>query len=287
RIDGQFRGVLAGGNADVAAVATSVVDPIRHSATLSVAGEIVSVDHVGLSTPTNARVLEVADQYRVLGVGADNGCTSTQELPPQFPNPAELAVSIGMRRAGKPLDIRLEREFELAEQTADGDVANGLQLPGQPSETHANEFALPSRISPCLGLDQAGQVYKQGGTFFSTHGRPAPGRRTRSVGQLASFTASSRRPACTVCGSKPVSFDISASPPCPTAFDIRPATQRRWHSLKRSKTTAASDAHSDADSSFPSARSTTAAMRLPPSMDLMTECHTKNSQTGEQYSYGS
>jgi hypothetical protein len=77
------------------------------------------------------------------------------------------------------------------------------------------------------------------------------------------------------------------SPPCPIAFDIRPATQRRWHSLNRSKTTAASAAQADADSSSPNARNTTAAMHVPPSLDVVTARHTKNPQIGEQYFYGS
>jgi hypothetical protein len=68
---------------------------------------------------------------------------------------------------------------------------------------------------------------------------------------------------------------------------MRPATQRRWHSLKRSKTTAASAAHVEADSSFPNARNTTAAMRVPFSADLMPASHTKNPQILKQLFYDS
>src|SRR6516162_3643213 len=98
-----------------------------------------------------------------------------------------------MRRASEPLDICLERELELAEQTADCDVANGLQLPGQPSQTHTGEFALPLGITPGLWFNQAFQLLQQAGTFFSTQGRPAPGRRTRSLGQSVRFASTSRR----------------------------------------------------------------------------------------------
>src|SRR6266436_8637706 len=40
RIDSQLRGVLAGGDADVALIATNVVDSIRHGAAVSITGKI-------------------------------------------------------------------------------------------------------------------------------------------------------------------------------------------------------------------------------------------------------
>jgi hypothetical protein len=143
-----------------------VVDPIRHGAALGSAGKIVTIHNVGLSTPMDAWVLEVADQHGVFGIGADNRRPGAQEAPSQFPDPAQLAVAIGMRRPSEPLDVCLERELELAEHAADSDMANGLQLPGQPSQTYAHELALPFGISPSVGLDQAGQLFEQRGTFF-------------------------------------------------------------------------------------------------------------------------
>ena len=85
----------------VPGVATDVVDPVGDAPPRGVLGEVV-VEHVPVGLPpATARVLEVAYQFLLLGVHADDR-QAVREIPPADPGQvAELPVPVGVVRPGQ------------------------------------------------------------------------------------------------------------------------------------------------------------------------------------------
>ena len=73
RIDCEAGGVVVDADADPAGVLADVVDPVRHGAALAADEEVVDPHflRLALRTPFAAGVLEVADQFLLLGIDRD------------------------------------------------------------------------------------------------------------------------------------------------------------------------------------------------------------------------
>ncbi len=108
-VDGEVRGVGRDSDVEETSVRRQVVKAVGSRTALSVVGEIVSVDLVGLETPRAAGVLEIADQLLLLGVNADNGLTGFQEGLLLLAYVSELLVPVGVRRPSEALSVPFER----------------------------------------------------------------------------------------------------------------------------------------------------------------------------------
>ncbi|OWK43309.1 TPR repeat-containing protein [Fimbriiglobus ruber] len=237
RIDRKLRRVGRFAHVHVTAVVLYQVDAIRGGPALGVTEEVISVDLVRLVAPGLPILLEVADQLFFLGIHADDRPARFQEPPLLVGDVAELTIPIGVRWAGKPFPIRLQRVLEFVEQTPDGLGVDGMASLGQQlaqslqAQTHPPLFR--HRVAAGV-IDQQGyQVSLQDRIFFSKGGRPAPGRRTRPGGRLAKADPNSWRPRRMVWTWRPVMEDTRRSPPWPMRWASQAASQRRCCSLSR------------------------------------------------------
>ena len=104
---------------DITIVVANVVD--THGDGLSQCpARIVMVEHfAGVLPPAAARVLEVADQFLLLGVHADYRQPLPQIQLTHTSDVAELPVSIRVLKAGLLLAAGLQGEAKIAEQPTD------------------------------------------------------------------------------------------------------------------------------------------------------------------------
>ena len=58
---------------DRPSIGKQVIDPVRDGDTGGVGAEVVVVDQAGRQIPARAGILEVADQFALLGVDANDG----------------------------------------------------------------------------------------------------------------------------------------------------------------------------------------------------------------------
>src|SRR6185503_739863 len=104
------------------------------------------------------------------------------------------------------------------------------QLP----QTGPDPLLLTHRVTGRDRFDQLLQRSYDGRIFFSTGGRPPPGRRCRRlIGASANDPATSSWPRRIVFSSRPVIWDTSTAPPCPRRFASTAAYHRRSASPRR------------------------------------------------------
>jgi hypothetical protein len=82
-----------------------VVDPIRGSPAFGIAEEVVDVDLLGLVAPHRPGVLEVADQFLLLAVDADDRQAQFREDVDPLLDVDELPVPIRVVWPGEPLHV--------------------------------------------------------------------------------------------------------------------------------------------------------------------------------------
>jgi hypothetical protein len=147
----------------------------------------VGADRDTRPTPHRARVPEVADQFLLLGIDAQDGPPLGAELVDHLPDVPELAVPVGVGRAGQSLDVDAQIVLLVAEQMSHrgraGRVTESAQFVAEGSEAGADERVAGHRIAARCGLNQGHQRRDDPGIFFLTRGRPPPGLRMRSVGR--------------------------------------------------------------------------------------------------------
>ena len=106
------------------------------------------VNEASRALPTDTGVLEVADQFALLGIDADDGQATVLETVVEFGNTVELAIAVGGEVGGELFPVGAERVVHLMEQTGDraggdgdavlleqvGDLAGGATGPLQASD---------------------------------------------------------------------------------------------------------------------------------------------------------
>src|SRR5512142_3408978 len=100
-------------------IATEIVDPIGDAPPRGVLGE-VGIEHVPVGLPPAAAwVLEVAHQFLLLGVHAEDR-QAVREIPPaEAGQVAELPVPVGVVCPGQTFSVGAERIVMLAEQASE------------------------------------------------------------------------------------------------------------------------------------------------------------------------
>ena len=212
---------MGGADDHEAAVGGQVIDAVGDGDAVGEGAEVVVVDGMRGSFPSGAVVLEIADQFPLLGVDADDRQAAFGEPQALRRDMLELFVAIRTGAGRDALVIDPQPVAEVLEDAGDGpgthlDVEGGQLLcdllggPARPAATGdgiAGDIVLECRFD---GGDHLGR-------FFSTGWRPPPGRRIRW--RWTSPASSCWRPLATVPGSRPSSSATRRSPPWPTLSD--------------------------------------------------------------------
>ena len=201
----------------MAFVAFGVVDALGRRAARRIGREVVIVDLFSFATPGLAGIFELAEEFLLLGIDADSRVATAAEFLAMFGDMPELPIAFGVRLSGvQHFAVTSLAVLRFSQQSTDRRwTAAVIQLHGQPSQPRADPLLVGTRIAGCFGINALQQVGDQGRVFFSTRGRPPPGRRTRSVGRARNSSPSSSRPRRIVSGCRPVISAIRVIPPCP------------------------------------------------------------------------
>lgn len=195
-IDGEFGRVGRLSECDIALIAPDIVNAIGHDTPLSVAGEVMGVDGYCLSAPVGARIVETADEFFLLGVHTDARPARLLKSDSLVVDVVELLVSVRVWVGVQSFDVALGSDLLLIQEASDGFTTQGnIFLVSEPLLYLAQTLTDPELSGlwlPChLLLNQLIQLVGNGDIFFSVLGRPAPGRRTRSLGRPSRFSANS------------------------------------------------------------------------------------------------
>jgi len=137
------------------------------------------------AVPFGAAVFEVADQFALLTVDADDGEALSLEASPQRADMLELLIAVRAGVGGDLLAVDAQREIHLIEKTSHRigrgrdidllehlrDLLGRLASPLQPGDGIPGGVVLQQNLD---GLDYFGRI-------FSTRLRPAPPLRVRST----------------------------------------------------------------------------------------------------------
>jgi hypothetical protein len=102
---GKGGGVVRDAHHDRSSIREQIIDTVRDGDAGRVGAEVVVVDQAGRQIPTRAGILEVAHQFALLGIDADDGQTAALEALPKIPEVEELIVAIGTVVRGEFLVI--------------------------------------------------------------------------------------------------------------------------------------------------------------------------------------
>src|SRR4051812_39463949 len=159
-LDGEAGRVVVDADVDPAQVPPEVVDAVGDRLADARVREVVDpyLLRVPLGLPLPSAILEVADQFLLLGVDGDDGPTGCEVAATGLADVAELGVTVGALLPLVCLGVGLEAVAEVVEQLAGDAVADGESSPGQSLGQLARALAGPPQgghgIAPRLGGDQ-------------------------------------------------------------------------------------------------------------------------------------
>lgn len=197
-IHSKLRGIGGLSDKDMPLVVLDIVNPIGNGFAEGGAGEVVHVDGGGFFTPSLPRLKEVPNQLLLFGIYTDRWLPQLHKDFPQLLDMDELPVAVGMRLGGQPFDVAFGTQIILAQQTPNRAAGQLIPLRDHPALDFAQAALDPTlpilRVSCHIVFDKLQQIALYCGVFFSTLGRPPPGKRPRSVGRPSKSSISSRRP---------------------------------------------------------------------------------------------
>src|SRR6185369_13795545 len=146
--------------------------------------EIMILNQDRVAAPHPAVVLKLAHQFLFLGVHTDDRIAAPGELPSLVVEEAELLIAEGTRRSTKAFTVGVQRVTHFVQQTSDRVRTNSQtqlsQLRTDVAEPSTGpQAALAHRIPGGVLAQQSPEPVQDFWRFFSTTGRPPPGRRTR------------------------------------------------------------------------------------------------------------
>ena len=117
---GEGRRIVRDADADGAAVVRRVVNAVGDAHAAGIGAEVVIVHQNRRAIPFGAGVFEIADQFALLAIDADDGKTLTLEASPQRGNMLELLIAVGAGVGGDLLAVDAQREIHLVKKASDG-----------------------------------------------------------------------------------------------------------------------------------------------------------------------
>jgi hypothetical protein len=170
-------------NHDGASMGKEIIDAVRYGDAGGVRAEIVIVDQARGQIPAHSRILEIADQFALLGIHADDGMATTLESVSKIAKVEELIIAIGTVVGREFLVIDPKGIAHPMEKTGDGlgadddpevaqrhgNLLRGASGPLQPGDGIAGGVVFEQKLDQCDDV----------GDFFSAGLRPPPERRAR------------------------------------------------------------------------------------------------------------
>ena len=183
-MDGEGRCIVRDADTDGAAVVRRVVNTVGDANAAGIGGEVVIVYQNRRAIPFGSGVLEIADQFAFLAIGADEGETLSLETSSQRADLLELLIAVGSGIGGDLLAVDAQREIHLIQKTSNcvgrdrnvdrlknlGDLLRRLAGPLQSGDGISRGVMLQKNLD---SIDYFGR-------FFSTGLRPPPVLRARS-----------------------------------------------------------------------------------------------------------
>ena len=187
-LHGERRSVVIGADVHPSGVRRQVIDPVRDRLAQVPVGEVMGVhpDRPARGPPLPAAVLELADQFLLLGVHADHGIPGRQMLAGLLADVTELSVPVRMLLSLDGLGVALQAEPLLAEQGADRALRDLMPLAGELVRQVAGRQRRPPqrrhRVAPFLRFHQGQQCRGQArvqvsGPFAASARPPHPAQR--------------------------------------------------------------------------------------------------------------
>ena len=124
-VDREERRVVGVADDDGAVVGEQVVDAVGNGEAVGEGAEVVVEDLDGLLFPGGAGVLEVADEFLLLGVDADQGAVLGGATTLEGGDELKLGVAVGRGDGGELLAIDAQGEAGGGEQAGDGAGGEG------------------------------------------------------------------------------------------------------------------------------------------------------------------
>jgi len=222
-VDSEVRGAVGCANRDAGLIGADIVDTVGRCYACGVREKVVVEHCYGFCYPGSPGVLELTNQFSVLGIYAHNWQSSLAKVLAHSCDVGELDVAA--RVLVELLRVHSEPVAEFLQKLGDGvgadlDATRGEfvcdLLGGTPSPQDATHW-----VAGGVMFHQSVDRLDYLGDAFFAEGRPPPARRTRPTEM--SPESSSWRPRATVPGSMPRSSATWVSPPCPTFRGSRPA----------------------------------------------------------------
>lgn len=104
-VGGKGGGVVRDAHHDLPSISEEIIDTVRDGDSGGVGAEVVVIDQAGRQIPTRAGILEVADQFALLGVDANDGQAAALEALPKITEVEKLVIAIGTMVSGESLEI--------------------------------------------------------------------------------------------------------------------------------------------------------------------------------------
>ena len=143
------------------------------------------IDKARRQIPARAEILEIADEFALLGIDANDGQTTALELLAKITEVEELMIAIGTMVSGKLLVIDPQRIAHLVEETRDGvgtdDDAEVAERDGYLIGSSTGPLEPSDRIAGGVVFEQKLDQCNYFGVFFSVGLRPPPDWRMRPV----------------------------------------------------------------------------------------------------------
>jgi hypothetical protein len=240
RRDCKVRGLMRYPDNDKAFIPGHVINAIRNGDAFCLTGIVALPDQSGRYAPSPARILEIPNQFALLGIDRNHwktrlliGATLASQI-------LHLAIPIRIVALGQPLPVDAQRIVPLAQQTSDCIRANTIttpfQLPAQFTRGLARPLQAVNRITRGVIFQQLVQGGQDAWRLFSTRSRPAPGRRTRLAALARSTFWTSARPRRMVGRLNPVISLSRSILPRPQCSANKPAKRRRLFSFNVPRT---------------------------------------------------
>jgi hypothetical protein len=204
RFRGELSGIVVNPHTDPTPIARYIINPVWDSFAQSVVHEVVNSHVVWLTPwhPFTAAVLEIPDQFLLLGVDRDRWLTAHLGLLNHRVHVLELSIAVRMRVVLLGLSVSLRAVSRLTEQPSDrgatDPVALRRQFPGK--RTSALEGSSQRRfwITPSGGINQLLQFIQQPGIgvhlTLATAAEPANALRSGTTRQPSSRPELCRAP---------------------------------------------------------------------------------------------
>jgi hypothetical protein len=182
----ELRSLVRCSHNDKALIPGHVVNAIGNGDAVCLTGIVAFQNRQGVRPPRLARILEVPNQFALLGINRNHWKTGPLMGASLASQILHLAIPIGIMALGQSLPIDAQRIVPLTQRTSDRIRANTItvpcQLPTQLAQGLARPLQATNGVTRCVIFQRLIQCGQDARRLFSTRSRPAPERRTRWAG---------------------------------------------------------------------------------------------------------